>query len=304
MNDPARQVHDRLRAPDLPSRVRDLGFRAEDVPGVLAAAATVTERPEDEAALVVLVERLVRRIGDFDPDPADSVWSGPQVHSAAVDDGVLPMLALLVSAPEVGAFHLSRGVDPAVSAATLADLGQQVFVHRLAFGRFGLHTHGWLALIWSGALYRLGRLQFNLQRDHDRTEQWVLSTHIPRSGPLSPAAVDQSFAAAVEFFANHFPDYPTHDFWCESWLLDPALPELLPGSNLAAFQRRWVLSDDRHPGEADVLFFVFDRRDQVEPSALPVDTALRRAAVQRLSSAQGWSVCRGRLAQATAVRPR
>ena len=35
--------------------------------------------------------------------------------------------------------------------------------------------------------YRLGRLQFNLQPEDDG---WVLSTHIPRTGPLTP----ESFA--------------------------------------------------------------------------------------------------------------
>ena len=58
--------------------------------------------------------------------------------------GLLPMLALLVTAPEVTAFHTQRGVPAEVSAATLSDLGQQVWVHRTTYGRFGLHTQGWL----------------------------------------------------------------------------------------------------------------------------------------------------------------
>ena len=72
----------------------------------------------------------------------------------------------------------------------------------------------------------------------------MLSTHIPRTGPLSPASVDDAFAAATGFFARYFPDYPTRDFFCESWMLDPQLSTLLPDSNLAAFQRRWSLSGD------------------------------------------------------------
>ena len=53
-------------------------------------------------------------------------------------------------------------------------------------------------------------------------------------------SVDDSFAAATDFFARYFPDYPTRDFYCQSWLLDPQLATLLPDSNLAAFQRRWT----------------------------------------------------------------
>ena len=107
-------------------------------------------------------------------------------------DGVLPMLTLVATAPEVAAWHAGRGVPADISAATLTDLGQQVWVHRLTFGTFGLHTHGWLTIAWSGALYWLGRLQFNLQPE---TDGWVLSTHIPRTGPLTPATASTTPSA-------------------------------------------------------------------------------------------------------------
>ncbi len=107
-----------------------------------------------------------------------------------------------------------------ISATTLAELGQQVWIHRLTFGTFGLHTQDWLTIAWSGALYWLGRLQFNLQPEDDG---WVLSTHIPRTGPLTPESVDQAFAAARDFFAAHFPECPIRAFVCSSWLLGPGL---------------------------------------------------------------------------------
>ena len=49
----------------------------------------------------------------------------------------------------------------------------------------------------------------------------MLSTHIPRTGPLTPESVDHAFAAARAFFAIHFPEYPVRAFVCSSWLLDP-----------------------------------------------------------------------------------
>jgi hypothetical protein len=185
-----------------------------------------------------------------------------------------------------------------VSEATLADFGQQVHVHRLTYGQFGLHTQWWVNLVWSGFLFRLGRLQFNLALEQpDGRPEWVLSTHIPMSGPLTPAAVDASLAEAKTFFATHFPDYPTRWFHCRSWLLDPTLSELLPQSNLAAFQRRWSLYGPAEPGMDDLLFFVFHRRGRVDPASLPTDTALQRLAVERLTSGRGWDVFDGRLPQ-------
>ena len=204
---------------------------------------------------------------------------------------MLAVLALLSTAPEAAAAHAARGVPAEVSAATLADLGQQVHVRRLTDGVFGLHTPAWVSLVWSGSLYALGRLQFALALESPLgAPEWVLSTHIPRTGPLTPAAADASFAAATGFFATHFPDYPAARFHCGSWLLDPALPAALPGSNLAAFQQRWTRYGEPEPGAADVLLFVFSRRGPVDPATLPTDTALRRLAVDRLDS---WGVWQG-----------
>lgn len=290
----ASEVGDRLRDPGLPSRVVELGLRGDDVADVLAAAATVSTREDDLASVAVLADRVRRRIGDLRPETAD-VWAGPEARSAAVPDGVLPLLTLMITAPEIAAFHASRGIPTDISATTLTELGQQVWVHRLTYGEFGLHTHGWLMYTWSGRLHWLGRLQFNLELQAD--DHWVLSTHIPRAGSLTPAGVNDAFATASRFFATHFPDYPTTEFFCESWLLDPQLSQLLPHSNLAAFQRRWSLDDTVRPGLDDMLFFVFSRRGEVDLDQLPTDTSLRRAFVEVLKAGRSWTVRRGRIPQ-------
>jgi GNAT-like C-terminal domain/N-acyltransferase N-terminal domain len=294
-------VHVRLTDPALPSRISSLGFRDHDVSNVLAAAATVAARKDDLDAIAFMAEQLVSRIGNFQLIDG-SMWAGPQAHSEAVGTGVLPMLTLLLTTPEVAAFHASRGIPPEVSTATLADLGQQVWVHRLIYQEFGLHTQGWLLTAWCGALYWLGRLQFELCLENTianggETREWVLSTHIPRTGPLKPTLVDESFAAATNFFARYFPDYPTRDFFCASWMLDPQIAELLPDSHLAAFQRRWILCGDWQPGNADVLFFVFNRREPTDPESLPRDTALQRALAERLTAGLNWSTAKGRIHQ-------
>ncbi len=285
------EVRDRLLDPSLTTRVVELGFSDDDIADVLAAAAAVAERQDDLTSVAALADRVGREIGDFSSE--SDVWAGPEASSAAVPDGVLPMLTLIMTAPEAADFHASRGIPADVSTATLADLGRQVWVHRQTYGQFGLHTHAWLTLVWSGALYQLGRLQFNLQLDDDG--RWVLSTHIPATGPLTPTSVDDSFTAAGRFFASHFPDYPAATFYCNSWLLDPQLAELLPGSNLAAFQRRWSLDETVRPGLEDMLFFVFRRRGEVDLDRLPSDTSLRRAFLEGLRSGRTWTVRSGRI---------
>ena len=291
---PAVDVWRRLSDPELPRRAADLGFRDHDIADLVRVVEAALHSADDLATVTRLAAGVLNTIGYVDSEFERRRIDLP--HSGRLGTGVLPMLALLVTAPEAAAYHASQGVPDDVSTATLADLGQQVHVHRLTYGEFGLHTQWWVNLVWSGFLYRVGRLQFNLALERPEADpEWVLSTHIPMSGPLTTAGADESFAAARTFFAEHFPDYPTRWFHCRSWLLDPALSELLPESNLAAFQRRWTLYGRAEPGIEDLLFFVFQRRGHIDPTSLPRDTALRRMAVDRLLSGRGWNVWNGRL---------
>ena len=150
---------------------------------------------------------------------------------------MLPLLALVATADDLAAFHRRRGIPDAISRGRRPN---SVSRSGCTVGRsasFGLHTYGWLTVVWSGSLYWLGRLQFNLMR---LDEGWVCSTHIPQTGALDPTSVDDSFRRAAEFFPRYFADCPVQDFWCASWLLDPELAAALPAeSNIGRFQRRW-----------------------------------------------------------------
>ena len=283
----------RLTGPDLPARVIRLGFRGPDVDAVVATAAQVAASADDLARIEILADRLAPARGCLDVWAGEDPWGVPEARSSRFDIGVLPMLTLLATADDVAEFHRTRGVPAEVSERTLSELGQQVWVHRLTYGEFGLHTEGWLRTTWSGALYWLGRLQFHLDR---QAGDWVLSTHIPRSGPLTPASVDAALGWARTFFAEHFPAQPAAAFYCSSWLLDPQLTAILPAeSNMARFQRRWELYGEPELGDTDALFFTFARRGDFDLDQLPQDTALQRALVARLRSGGHWQVRKGRI---------
>ena len=154
------------------------------------------------------------------------------------------------------AYHQARGVSDDISWATLADLGQQLVVHRNRRGTTGLDLQWWLAAHFLGALYALGRLQFHLyhlrcgiagpafwpESDEPgfRTGDATLGVHIPATGPLTPVACDESFAAATSFVRDHFPEHDFRVATCTSWLLDEQLADYLPAdSNIVQFQRRF-----------------------------------------------------------------
>ncbi|WP_423919995.1 acyltransferase domain-containing protein [Frigoribacterium sp. 2-23] len=316
-------VRARLTDAELPRLLERLGFRGQDVDDALAAAATVAADPERRGRVERLAEALVARIGDV---PTNSGHDGSQpfgspdaaeMHDEAPDGsdapggprgagrglGVLPLLALVVTAAEVHEYHRGRGIDDDTAWRSLSDLGQQVWVHRQTYGSFGLHTQEWLLVAWSGALHWLGRLQFELTRDPDAAghsenpEPVALATHVPQSGPLTPESVDDAFAQARRFVAEHYPELTVTSFTCDSWLLDPELAAALPpGSNITAFQRRWQLTEEARVGDEDALFFTFRRRGSVDLDSLPQTTSLERAVVGRLRRGEHWTLRTGRLA--------
>lgn len=300
-------VRERLSAPDLSDRLILLGFRDDDRADTLTAVARVLERSDQLARVQGMADLLLVGIGQFrglDEDTLPSPWPDDGAESP-YGSGVLELMALLACVDDVRAFHSSRGIAADDSWRALSDLGQQVFVHRLTFGSFGIHTHGWLRIAWSGALYWLGRLQFNLWPSGRSSTGWALSTHIPRSGPLTSEEVDASFRWARRFFARHFDEYPADAFVCSSWLLDPELAEALPpSSNMARFQRRWSLEGEPAIGDDDALFFTFNRRPPVDLDALPRDTTLQRAIVDRIRAGNHWQVRGGRIPFADVPRSR
>lgn len=305
-------VRELLSAPDLSDRLILLGFRDDDRADTLAAVASVLGRPDLLTVVQGMADQLVLGVGQFrglDEDSLPNPWpddggESPGRKGSPYGAGVLELLALLACVDDVRAFHTSRGIAADDSWRALSDFGQQVFVHRLTFGSFGIHTHGWLRIAWSGASYWLGRLQFNLWPSDRSSTGWVLSTHIPQSGPLAPEEVDASFDWARRFFARHFDEYPADAFVCSSWLLDPELGRMLPeSSNMVRFQRRWELEGEPTTGDDDAIFFTFHRRPPVDLDALPRDTTLQRAIIDRIRAGEHWQVWGGRILFADSPLP-
>lgn len=299
-------VLDRLQSEALGERARRLGFADQDREDLLAHAPAVLADPDSCGRVVEMVTALNLLVGDFAEHqpfatpPAKLQTGSPQVTTphpgepqSAQPQGLEPMLALIAAVDEVRDFHRGRGIAEEDSWRALSDLGQQVAVHRMVFEEFGLHAQNWLATTWSGALFWLGRLQFNLVQPATLVPtRWVLSTHIPRRGSLAPGLVDESFRAAAEFFGEHFPDYQVAEFYCRSWLLDPGLAAL-GESNTARFAERWQLVGEPDDADADVEFFVFCTRARPPHDQLQATTSLERVISQRWASGGHWHLCEG-----------
>ena len=211
---------------------------------------------------------------------------------------VFVFLAML---PHIRRLHRQRGIPEHVSWLTLTDLGRSVAVHRRLHGAGGLRDPNWLVRHFTGRLYQLGRLQFERATLNkrlgpsiaraglpDRPGDPCLSVHIPEyCGPLSPQACDDSFAAAREFFARHFPGERYRIAVCGSWLLDTQLAEYLPAdSNIVQFQRRFTIRTFP-ANDHSIVRFVFGT-DESDLDELPRRTTLERAIIDHLKAGRHW----------------
>lgn len=283
MGKAAAELREVLRDVDLDR----LGFRPDDAVAFRQLVALLPERP-DLAVRAAAVRAAVRaRIGDFDAGGAAVEDAN---DSTSAEDGLVSLLALVSAASEVHAELTRRGVPDETAWVSLSDLGQQVHIHRIVHGEFGLSSQTWCAANYTGRLLWLGRLQYTLERDWlGATPEggYVLSVHIPEAGPLKPESIDESLRLAREIAFPAFADHAPRTAVLHSWLLDAGvLAELSPESNMARFARRFVPIGEPSPGYRDALFFGFhiEPDGDVDLDALPQDTSLQRAIVRRLKA--------------------
>jgi hypothetical protein len=105
------------------------------------AQQAITERPEGQALSM-----------------AD--WPSPKDGGLRHDFYALVFLAAV---PELCVLHARRGIPGKVTVATLADIERWMEVYREDHGVWGLGPKGFFILHFSGLLYELGRLQFEMR---------------------------------------------------------------------------------------------------------------------------------------------
>ena len=105
--------------------------------------------------------------------------------------------------------------------------------------------------------------------------QFVLSAHLPKGMDISKENVDEAFNTVKEIANQWYPDFEITALYCGSWLLDPALADILGAdSKIAAYGARFA----RYPllsAGREVFNFVFPP-NVTALEALPENTRLER----------------------------
>ncbi len=292
------------------AQLRRLRIADIDLAPLLEAVSALRARADWRSAFAAAADEITAQVGQID---STAPLSPPTAEIGELR-GRFWTLVFAATADAVHAWHAQRGIADDVSWATLADLGRHVAQHRRRTGQTGLSTEWWLTLHWRGALYELGRLQFNmypLKTGPGGPLFWysnaelaempaefqvgapVLGVHIPAGSQLDPAECDAAFAHAADFFPRHFPRLASRIATCTSWMLDEQLADYLPAdSNIIRFQRRFTMLPGALEPYNEIFNWVFDRIP-ASMNELDPRTRLEHAVVEHVHAGKQWHLRTG-----------
>ena len=170
-----------------------------------------------------------------------------------------------------------KGLPEDVFLATFGAFSRFVREHRTSYGICGFDRGFWTTRQVEAKLFRIGELEYELTQKEGRP---VISLHIPGDAKLEAPLLNESAASMRAFFARFFPERKDDPVFLSSWLLSPALKDLLPDtSRILAFQRSFG-TEHFDPEPVDCLEWVFQlapgQIESADLSSLPEKTTLQK----------------------------
>ena len=156
--------------------------------------------------------------------------------------------------------------------------------HKASYGVYGFDRDFWTGRQLSLQLFRLGELEYE-KVEEDNGERYI-SIHIPSDAVLDPEKIKASLCQAKKFFEKQDPSWDRVSYKCCSWLLSPALKELLgEKSRILKFQEMFTV-EEVYKDSNEFMEWVFKRKD-LPLEELPEETSLQKNMKAHLLSG-GW----------------
>jgi hypothetical protein len=163
------------------------------------------------------------------------------------------------------------GIDEEIFIATMKFCTRFINEHKRFYGNYAFTWAWWFPRQLTLSEFRIGELEFEFVNG----EVPCIQIHIPSDANLKPDCVQDSLQKYHDFLARFFPEWMDSELYCESWMLSPALQQLLPAdSNIIRFQNLFRLESVDYESMA-VLDWVYPGAKPVIAS-LPEQTSLQR----------------------------
>lgn len=219
------------------------------------------------------------------PDAEKMILDGdwPTAEAFLAEQSPLEILRIyLALLPAVRERYDALGIPQEVFLDGLRDITLWSQEHRKRCGTLGLDAWPWVAKTLRLEVFRLGRLQFEpahaeaaLQCSFAAFPEGtpLLNIHIPAGAPLRENEVLESLRRAQPFFRRYL-GFDAELLHCHSWLLSPALRELLPPeSGIVRFQSLFEVYATQQSRQAEERVFGCVADD---PKDYPQTTLLQR----------------------------
>ncbi len=156
--------------------------------------------------------------------------------------------------------------------------------HKASYGVYGFDRDFWTGRQLSLQLFRLGELEY--EKVEEKNGERYISIHIPSDAILDSEKIKGSLSSAKTFFEKQVPSWDKVPYKCCSWLLSPALKELLgENSRILKFQEMFTV-EEVYKDSREFMEWVFKRRD-IPLEDLPEETSLQKNMKAHLLSG-GW----------------
>ena len=273
--------HDRIFAPDaLPYEMKERRL-------------TLLEKTERLMLQIGIPESFALRAGDREM----AELSGKK--TAGNDDGAGILIRQLAEAAESREYGAWKRIPEEIWLDTMRCFPRFIAEHRRSYGRDGFDRGGWTVRQAGCRLFRIGELEYELLETDGKR---AVSIHIPSDTRLEADRLNDSVRRAKDFLSEYYPEWQGAPMICESWLLSPALKQMLPPeSRIRRFQDAFDLTGE-DPEDCAALEWVFyvagGQRDSVKTEDLPEKTSLQRKMKAMLLSGKKPGSARGTLAHA------
>ncbi len=199
------------------------------------------------------------------------------------DPDGMKMLAVMLKAAKISEEKYTEiGISEEIFAETMKCFTRFVKESMVRGGRYYFNREWWTPRQLSLQLFRIGELEYELVEEKG---QKYIYLHIPSDADMDKSKLRDSYEQAKLFLKKYFPAYQDVPMRCESWLMSPALPQLLPKtSGIIRFQQNFKV-DETYPGENDYAEWVYNIEGDVtgmDMTKLPENTSLQRSMKQYL----------------------
>ncbi len=230
------------------------------------------------------------------PQTAGSAWKETAARLPAweEDDGMAQLAAVLAAACETQKIYRQAGISEEIFLSTMGCLSRFLAETKEITGRWAFDRGFWTWRQTGCLLFRLGELEYEYAPAERgpcpriQPGDPALHVHIPSDAVLTRERLDASYAQAWRFYSAEGAPFcgngPPKTMVCDSWLLAPALDELLPEtSGIRQFAGDYERI--RINGENTSFYrWLFRKAVPAPLEELPEDTSLQRAVKVRLAA--------------------